>query len=611
MNDYCYKPKTSSLPKLNLTTLSTKYKSFYSNSKSKSTSSNYNTFRIQSTNHNTSNFSKSNLKEIDKIYSLTARKIIDEKIKKKKKKKLKKNMIYLTEISKNQTDDNYFAMSSVNKIDASIKKRINKDLIWKEKNQNIYDIYTSKNRIDINNVKNRVRENLSGVNINLRKEVNKNNYFPSDNIEIIKEAREILKRMQKHIIQEKLVTKKYNQFNRVDLHTFREHNRDICLNNILINIIKSESNKMKKNENLKSQALKEANDDFDKDTEIFEKLTKNEIINFRNKEIKLDEAIKQNRVLIDEIRKRNSELHSIKEEVKKYIRDILAYIKYENFIKKIISSEKDNLYENNNEKDNKDIIKFKYILDDKELDLLIKNIIKEYYIGNEIILADDITPQMVVNLLQGMQSNIINVMEERDLIIKEIEKDRKKYEKILEDLRAKVEHDKKELNILYKEINLVYNLTTPQKDMKEVKECSENYIISINKELSKYIKDKNFIKSENVCVDTFRLLHILQDNFYNIYNELNQLTENEENENIFKDAVEKIKIENKKEKQNEKKSLAKKLFEEKNKKLQQRMFRYKTKGPITVPPPWALNQRKKKKIIKRDIKAENEEILFY
>ena len=418
MNDYCYKPKTSSLPKLNLTTLSTKYKSFYSNSKSKSTSSNYNTFRIQSTNHNTSNFSKSNLKEIDKIYSLTARKIIDEKIKKKKKKKLKKNMIYLTEISKNQTDDNYFAMSSVNKIDASIKKRINKDLIWKEKNQNIYDIYTSKNRIDINNVKNRVRENLSGVNINLRKEVNKNNYFPSDNIEIIKEAREILKRMQKHIIQEKLVTKKYNQFNRVDLHTFREHNRDICLNNILINIIKSESNKMKKNENLKSQALKEANEDFDKDTEIFEKLTKNEIINFRNKEIKLDEAIKQNRVLIDEIRKRNSELHSIKEEVKKYIRDILAYIKYENFIKKIISSEKDNLYENNNEKDNKDIIKFKYILDDKELDLLIKNIIKEYYIGSEIILADDITPQMVVNLLQGMQSNIINVMEERDLIIK-------------------------------------------------------------------------------------------------------------------------------------------------------------------------------------------------
>ena len=464
-------------------------------------------------------------------------------------------MIYLTEISKNQTDDNYFAMSSVNKIDASIKKRINKDLIWKEKNQNIYDIYTSKNRIDINNVKNRVRENLSGVNINLRKEVNKNNYFPSDNIEIIKEAREILKRMQKHIIQEKLVTKKYNQFNRVDLHTFREHNRDICLNNILINIIKSESNKMKKNENLKSQALKEANEDFDKDTEIFEKLTKNEIINFRNKEIKLDEAIKQNRVLIDEIRKRNSELHSIKEEVKKYIRDILAYIKYENFIKKIISSEKDNLYENNNEKDNKDIIKFKYILDDKELDLLIKNIIKEYYIGNEIILADDITPQMVVNLLQGMQSNIINVMEERDLIIKEIEQDRKKYEKILEDLRAKVKHDKKELNILYKEINLVYNLTTPQKDMKEVKECSENYIISINKELSKYIKDKNFIKSENICFDTFRLLHLLQDKFYNVYNELNQIAEKDENSDIFKEAIEKIKLENKREKQKEKKSL--------------------------------------------------------
>ena len=189
---------------------------------------------------------------------------------------------------------------------------------------------------------------------------------------------------------------------------------------------------------------------------------------------------------------------------------------------------------------------------------MIKNIIKEYDTGNEIILDDDITPQMVINLLQGMEKNIINALELRDLTIKELERDKKQYENILEDLKLKVEQNKRELNILFQDINIVHNLTSPKKDMKELKETSENYITSINKELSKYIKDKNFIKSENVCVDTFRLLHILQDNFYNIYNELNQLTENEENENIFKDAVEKIKIENKKEKQNEKKSLAKK-----------------------------------------------------
>ena len=174
------------------------------------------------------------------------------------------------------------------------------------------------------------------MNINLKKEVNKNNYFPSENIETIQDAKEILKSMQKSIVQEKLITKKYNQFNRVDLHTFREHNRNICLNNILINIIKSESNKIKNKEIVVSKALNEANEDFDKDTEKFAKLTKNEISNFKNKEIKLEEAIRQNRVLIDEIRKKNYELYSIKEEVKKYIRDILSYIKYEHFIKKIM-----------------------------------------------------------------------------------------------------------------------------------------------------------------------------------------------------------------------------------------------------------------------------------
>ena len=94
-------------------------------------------------------------------------------------------------------------------------------------------------------------------------------------------------------------------------------------------------------------------------------------------------------------------------------------------------------------------------------------------------------------------------------------------------------------------------------------------------------------------------------------NELDIITQNNENTDIFKDIIEKLKIENKRKKQNEKKTLNRKLFEEKNKKLQRRMFRYKVRGPITVPPPWALNKTKKKQKIKRDIKTENDEILFY
>ena len=614
MNEYNYKPKKNSLPKLNLTTLTTQYKSFYSNrSKNKTNSSNYNTFRITSTNPNTSIFSSGiNSNDPDKLYSKTARNISleDDNMKKRKKKKKISNVIYLTEILKNQTDDNYFAMSAINRIDNTIKKRINKDIVWKEKPQNIYDMFSSKNRIDIINIKKRVRQNLSGMNINLRKEVNKNNYFPSDNIETIKEAQEILYKIKCNIIKDKNVTKKYNQVNRIDLHTFREQNRDICLNNILINIIKSESNKLKDKENIVNNALKEANNDFEKDIHLFEKSTRNEIANFRNKELKLNETIKQNRILIDEIRKRNSELHGIKDEVKKYVKDILLFINYENFIKKIIEKEINDTINYNNSDD----IKFNNMNNDQDFDTIIKNIIRKYYTNknkNKLILTEDITPQMMVNFFITMESNIINALELRNLTIKELGEDKKRYAAILDDLKLKVEQNKKDLDILFKEINVVFNITTPKKDMKEIIEENQNYILMLNKELSKYIKDKTIIKTDNICFDTFRLLNILQDKVLNTMNELDRITENNENSDIFEAIIEQIKIKNKREKQKEKKILQKKLFEEKNKKLQQRMLRFKVRGPITFPPPWALNKGKKKKKIVRNEKGENEEILFY
>ena len=614
MNEYNYKPKKNSLPKLNLTTLTTQYKSFYSNrSKNKTNSSNYNTFRITSTNPNTSIFSSGiNSNDPDKLYSKTARNISleDDNMKKRKKKKKISNVIYLTEILKNQTDDNYFAMSAINRIDNTIKKRINKDIVWKEKPQNIYDMFSSKNRIDIINIKKRVRQNLSVMNINLRKEVNKNNYFPSDNIETIKEAQEILYKIKCNIIKDKNVTKKYNQVNRIDLHTFREQNRDICLNNILINIIKSESNKLKDKENIVNNALKEANNDFEKDIHLFEKSTRNEIANFRNKELKLNETIKQNRILIDEIRKRNSELHGIKDEVKKYVKDILLFINYENFIKKIIEKEINDTINYNNSDD----IKFNNMNNDQDFDTIIKNIIRKYYTNknkNKLILTEDITPQMMVNFFITMESNIINALELRNLTIKELGEDKKRYAAILDDLKLKVEQNKKDLDILFKEINVVFNITTPKKDMKEIIEENQNYILMLNKELSKYIKDKTIIKTDNICFDTFRLLNILQDKVLNTMNELDRITENNENSDIFEAIIEQIKIKNKREKQKEKKILQKKLFEEKNKKLQQRMLRFKVRGPITFPPPWALNKGKKKKKIVRNEKGENEEILFY
>ena len=107
MNEYSYRPKENNLPKLNLTSLTTHYKSFYTNySKDKSNSSNYNTQRVLTMNNNTSLFSsRINSNSQIKLHSKTVKNIIDEKKKINRKKRIKSNVIYLTEISKGETDD--------------------------------------------------------------------------------------------------------------------------------------------------------------------------------------------------------------------------------------------------------------------------------------------------------------------------------------------------------------------------------------------------------------------------------------------------------------------------------------------------------------------------
>ena len=91
MNEYSYKPKVGSLPKLNLTSLTTHYLSFYTNrSKNKSTSSNYNTHRIPTSNATTLIFSsRLNSNEKDRIHPQTAKNLKDETVRTNKKKKLK------------------------------------------------------------------------------------------------------------------------------------------------------------------------------------------------------------------------------------------------------------------------------------------------------------------------------------------------------------------------------------------------------------------------------------------------------------------------------------------------------------------------------------------
>ena len=609
MNDYFFKPKISPLPTLPLTSSTTYHTTFYTNrSKKKIKTNSLNSHKFINSKDNQIIYNSA--KDNSKIYLKTEGNYLNEKLKKSKKRKVKPFLMPQNDMSYVETDDAIFALSEIKNMDNKIAKRVNKNLIWKEKIDNIYDICSSKNRNDIKEVKKRVRQNLSAMNSKLKKEIYKNKFLPEQKINIINDAQDIMNKIKNNMIQERKINKKFSYFNKIDLYTFTKQNRDICLKNIFINLIKDESNRILTKENQIQKALEEAKIDFMKDLHAFEEFRNKKKKSFRDQEIKLEEAVRKNKTIIEELKRYSSEMHGTKDEIDKNIRDIILYKLYADFVHQIIPKDEN--------MKNVKMDKIEMLNKEKDLEIIAKNILHEFYFlldDFQFPYIDDLNnPQILTTLFSSMESNIINSMEERDLTIKEILKNRKIYEKELTILKNKVESDKKELDELNTEIKLKNNIISPNSDFKNILDENEKHILVIYNELNKIFKQKKNIQNINICSETLNLLHKIEDKLLFLFGELDKIEENEKDNNsdgVFKTIIDSVKFDNKIEKYLESKEIALKLKEEKNKKYLQRMFRYKKRGPITFPPPWVLKKNKGNNFIKKDKKKEEEDILFY
>ena len=448
------------------------------------------------------------------------------------------------------------------------------------------------------------------MNSKLKKEIYKNTFFPEEKIDIINDAQDIMDKIKNAIIQEKKINKRFNYYNKIDLYTFTKQNRDICLKNIFINLIKDESNKITKKENQINKALEEAKNDFLKDINVFEEFRNKKKKSYRDQEIKLEEAMKKNKIIIEQLKKCSSEMHGTRDEIDKNIRDIILYKMYADFIHQIIPKDEN--------MKNVSMEKIELLNKEKDLEIIAKNLVKEFsfLLGDyQFSFSDDLNnPQILTSLFNSIESNIINSMEERDLIIKEILRNRKIYEKELNNLKTKVESDKKELDDLNKEVILKNNIISPKKDFQEILDENNKHIYTIYKELSKIIKQKKDIQNINICSETINMLHQIEDKLLFLFGEMDEIKEKEKDNNsdgVFKSIIDNVKNDNKIMKYMESKEIALKIKEEKNKKYLQRMNRYKKRGPITFPPPWAIKKSKENAVIKEDKKKDEEDILFY
>ena len=603
MEIYSYIQKPNNLPKI-ISSNSTWYKTF---NLDKTKNNSMKDLSAPNLENNYKNNNKHLFQKKLSNYSNISKKIIKNKYG-----KYRPSSVVQQRISEQETDDSIFALSQIRNIDDKIAKRINKKLVWKEKPRKIYDLNTSRNFNEIKIIRKKIHDSRfeCSKNFDLKSEIIKKQYFPVEKVDIINDVTEIMKKMENQI-NPQLKDIFYIQ-NRVDIQTFAKQNRDICLKNNLINIIKSESNKLKIKEQIVSKALERANENFNKDKKLFENFVVENKEKMKRDELLVEEVVRFNKKLVEEIHKLNSEIRSKKDEIERIIRNIILYYSYGQFIHRIIGNGKP-LKKINIDKINIQQNRGK----GKDINYFVNNVYEQFdYLLNDNVSTKtndfQFDSEQMTYLFNSKENAILNLMKERDDIINEIEKNNHYSE--LNFLHNKLNTYKRQLNYVNNElvkINNSYKSINDETKDEVIK--GQNYILDIYGELNKIFGDGECINHmEIIAKDTFNYLHRLEDKLLFYMDEMRNIQGKEkEPDKLFKNALENVKLQNKNKKVKESRLLLQKMEEEKILKYKKRVNRIKLRSAIEFPPPWAIKKRKEEKKIKKEERNKDDELLYY
>ena len=611
MDGYSYKSKYSNLPKLHSNT-STWYRTFNldksKNNSMKNLHAPHLTFLKNKKNE------KTNSKNSSQLFS---------KIKNKNHSKYFNRNTPLSflhnNLSEEETDDSIFALSQIKNIDNLLSRRAHRTKIWKEKQQTIYDIEASSNYKAIKQIKENIKKNRfrnSGT-FDLKSEINKKKYFPVNKVEVIKEASDIINKVELQRQNEKKFVNNFFINKKVDINEFARNNREICLKNNVIKFIKDERGNLRKKEKDIIKALEDANNGLNRDEKAFKDFVINNKKKMKENMLLIEEMMEYNKTLKDQIDNLNIEIKSKQDEIWKIIKDIIIYYSYAKFIHKILNDNK-NLKEVNI--DNLDI--HKNLTEGKDINYMIQKVFEEF---NFLINDNDINrnkydfdfdDDKMTYIFNSMENSIMKNMEERDNIIKELEKGYNYSE--LEYLHNRIIYHKNELKYLDEEKNKINFLSIKlNDDYKSILYEAQNDINEIYEELRKILnikenKNDNIFK-DNITKDTINLLYLVENRVIFLMNEIEKLNENDiENDQIFQKIIEKIKIDNKYKKITKIRKILEKKEEEKKMKYSKRIDTIKLKRIFEIIPPW-VHQQKKKEIIeqKKNEGNHDEDLLSY
>ena len=581
--------------------------------------------------------------------------------------------ILKTDANKDNNNDNYYKViihsdfrdkrtvnnNRINSENKKNKQKINnpiKNLIQEEKSKIKYPPILRSERLypKINQDKNRINilKKIKSIrNRNLKMKNNKNLLFPiqfkssNDNIAYESKFRNIVfdanKVLNTHI-------EKDNEFNLKDnINTFISQNKELCLNNLLVKILKKENKNLKENFEIRSKNVENSVKTLSKDEKDFELYsTQQKKLYYKTNDL-LNQIHTKNYVLYKLYYDLQTKSKVLEDEIFKMIEQIESLRIFAKFVTKVLGGN-DKIfdgelipsYENTSRPDIKILIKIifeKYgnLLENRKLSVTkntnntnneIEKDLNLNDINNNNSQDDETNEEVDIDILndphfmlwkfKDFEERILQFIEKNDIYAKYANKEYENYENIIKELKLRIVKLKKELEYSEKNLSDFKNMIFG----KNFQENENKIYYGLIKDLCKDIYEFDGRKYRNKNLDIFELnddisqsLNILTKKEREINKHINNLELYEKTDNkLFSEIMNTRKDDLKFLNQYKNKENLNIGDNAKTKKLHEKFYKIIIKSKKSEPPYYKL---KKEEVIKEDknevINRENSELITY
>ena len=404
------------------------------------------------------------------------------------------------------SDDINFALNQVRKLksDLNLSSKSPKK-IWEITPENIYESHGKNNHCILSNIHLKTKD-YNKIDPIKRIDWANQRYYSNEQASKIFDSLQILKQSQRKNENKRLFT---------DLKTFTQQSKEICLNNMFIDLILEEKKKINDEIEEKNYVLQKELKNLNKDIELFDNFKMK--LNKKNKTIEkqLLKVQNENKKLFEIKRKLNSEHRILLDEMEKTIRNIINMKHYATFTNKILDGK---IINEEDEKNLKIEIKNNKELELEEYCQTLEKNFENFELKNKEELDEDNFYYMYI-IMENKILNNIKIKENYDYEINDIKNEFKDVVeidllnkiKLMEDeyqmfLKEKIKLDKEINNINYTQNNYYQYCEQLLFDL-------ESSIIT-SKELNSY---KNEFTKDNV----FKTITVLTNKINSLENSIN------------------------------------------------------------------------------------------